>query len=168
MPGLFRQLSWLSLTLIGTEQPCVVRKTFPCRWNMFSWIYFAFSVTVDSSSGCVINLPPECSEPLIIASSPSLFLPCTFPLLKVPMDWKVWRRFNLYVMEMMAFVYREEKLQLLDISNLLYFFYQRYSPPFFPVLILWFIGNHQELLLVDGSGKQRLLPQLSFTVAKPE
>lgn len=48
-------------------------KTFPCRWNMFSWIYFAFLVTLDSSSGSVINLPGECSQPLIIASSPSRF-----------------------------------------------------------------------------------------------
>lgn len=54
---------------------------------MFSGIYFAFLVMLDSSPGSVINLPRECSEPLIIASSPSLFPLCAFPLFKVPMGW---------------------------------------------------------------------------------
>ena len=80
------------------RKPCVVRKTFPCRWNMFSGIYFAFFVMLDSSPGSVINLPRECSKPLITASSnsphPTL---CAFPLFKVPMGWTFWRRLNLYV-----------------------------------------------------------------------
>ena len=75
----------------------VVRKTFSCRWNMFSGIYFAFFVMLDSSSGSVISLPRECSKPLIIASSsfphPAL---CSLPLFKVPVGWTFWRRLNLY------------------------------------------------------------------------
>lgn len=54
---------------------------------MFSWIYFAFLVTFDSSSGSVINLAQECSEPLIIAAIPSLFSLCIFLLFKVPLGW---------------------------------------------------------------------------------
>lgn len=43
-----------------------------------------------------------------------------------------------------------------SIQFVIFFFCQAYSLLFFPLIFVWFIGNHQELLPDAGSEQQRL------------
>lgn len=144
----------ITLTLMRADDPCVIfMRRDACG-------------DADSSSGSVIP-PPWRALSLSVWLGLPLPSPHT-PLHGLGLQWAVSAE------EGSPCVSRRSRpsctgktLQLLAVSDLGWFSYQRCSPPFSPAHGVCFFGNRAELGHGGSSGKQCLFPQPPFSVAKP-